>query len=341
MNSLSLLEVRELKMHFRVEAGWVQAVDGVSFAISRGKSLGIVGESGCGKSSLARSLIGLLPSNGTIRGGTIWFNGMDLLKQPDEKLRQIRGDRIAIVLQNALSAFDPVLRVGDQLMEVLQVHRGSSREEARARAVDIFEMVGLSRNHIDYYPHQLSGGMRQRALIAMSVICEPDLLISDEPTTALDVIAQDRVLAELEILQSKMNLGLIYISHDISVISETCDHIAMMYAGEIVEYGETGQIMRHPRHPYTMSLLQSRPTITGPKKTLKSISGVPPDLIRLPSGCRFVERCPLAQATCREAAPAMADVAPGHSSRCLFAAEGVLAEYSAQQELEEADNVTA
>lgn len=313
-----LLRVEDLTMHFRVGPGWVRAVDGVSFELRRGQTLGIVGESGCGKTSLGYTLMRLQPQNGRIIRGAIHFDGTDLVRLPDDDLRALRWTRFAMIFQNAMSALNPVFRVGDQIVDAIRHHTGVSRDAARERAGELFELVGLSRARLRGYPHEFSGGMKQRAMIALALACRPSLVIADEPTTALDVVAQGQVLREIRRLQRELDLAMIFVSHDISVVAEVCDFVAVMYAGELVEYGPTTVVLTQARHPYTIALLRSFPTIHGPIRPLVSVPGSPPDLVQPPSGCRFHPRCPYAQPVCAQDAPPLAGPS-GSWARCHFA----------------------
>jgi len=287
-------------MHFWLPSGWVRAVDGISFSIDRGETIGLVGESGCGKTSAALAVINLLPENGKIRGGEVLFDGRNIAPLSDAEMRRIRWKRVAIVFQGAMNALNPVYRVGDQLMDALMLHeRKLTRRQAREHVAQLFEHVGLEPSRMDHYPHEYSGGMKQRAMIAMALLCNPDLIICDEPTTALDVVIQDQIIEKLKELQIEHNQGMIIISHDISVIAETCDKIAVMYGGKILEYGQTAEVFRKPSHPYTIGLLRSFPSVHGELKELVTIPGDPPDLVDPPPGCRFAARCPVAIEACQ------------------------------------------
>ncbi len=297
---VALLDVRHLQMHFRLPGGWVRAVDDVSFSIGRGQTLGLVGESGCGKTSAALSVINLLPDNGHIRGGEVIFDGQDIAHLSDQQMRRIRWSRVAIVFQGAMNALNPVYRVGDQLMDALQLHRpGLTRKQARSRVAELYTHVGIEPSRMDHYPHEYSGGMKQRAMIAMALLLNPDLIICDEPTTALDVVIQDQIIEKLKELQIEHQQGMIIISHDISVIAETCDKIAVMYGGKILEYGRTVDVFRYPSHPYTIGLLRSFPSVRGELRSLVTIPGDPPNLLEPAPGCRFADRCPVALDVCR------------------------------------------
>jgi peptide/nickel transport system ATP-binding protein len=313
-----LLEVDRLVMHYRIKAGEVSAVEDVSFTVHEGESVGLVGESGCGKTSIALSLLRLLPSNAEFISGEIRLNGEDLLYLSPEEMRQRRWKDIAMVFQGAMNSWNPVYRVGDQIRETLDTHyRGvMSYDEQRAHMEKLFSSVGLTPAMLDRYPHEFSGGMRQRAMIAMALACSPQLIIADEPTTALDVIVQDQILKELKRIQAEMGMSIIYISHDIAVIAEVTDSLGVMYAGKLVEYGPTAEIFARPRHPYAYLLLRSTPSITGPRRQLAPLEGEPPDLFRPPTGCRFHPRCPFATDVCSTDEPPLADIGGGHRVAC-------------------------
>ena len=299
-----VLKVNELTTYYLTRQGAVKAVDGVSFDLARGQSLGLVGESGCGKTSVAISLMRLLPDNARIMRGQILLDGQDLVRMSDEEVRRYRWRRIATVFQAAMNTLDPVYRVGDQIIEAIEAHgMDPTRERARERVARLFRLVGLAPQLIDRYPHEFSGGMRQRAVIAMALACEPDVIIADEPTTALDVIVQDRILRELKNIQQQLDMSLIYITNDIAVIAEVTDQLGVMYAGKLVELGATAEVFRSPIHPYTAALMTSFPSIKGEKRPLATLPGEPPNLIEPPTGCRFHPRCPYATDICRREEP--------------------------------------
>jgi oligopeptide/dipeptide ABC transporter ATP-binding protein len=298
-----LLEVRDLKTYFRLESGTVRAVDGVSFRLDYGEALGIVGESGCGKTTTALSLVQILPSNARIAGGEISLMGIDLVKKTENQLRRYRWREISIVFQGAMNALNPVQRVIDQIAEPIEQRLGESKSRSLARARELLELVGIPKDRGSSYPHELSGGMRQRAMIAMALACDPAIVIGDEPTTALDVMVQAQILELLERLRRELGLSLILITHDLSVVAETCDRALVMYAGRVAEEGSVGQIFRRPRHPYTQKLLSSFPNIRADRRTLDVIPGSPPDLRTPPPGCRFAPRCAFAMAVCSEVVP--------------------------------------
>jgi oligopeptide/dipeptide ABC transporter ATP-binding protein len=298
-----LLVVDDLKTHFSLESGTVHAVDGVSFRLDAGEALGIAGESGCGKTTTALSLIRLLPANARIVGGSVKLYGIDLVTKSDNALRRYRWREVSIVFQGAMNAMNPVHRLRDQIAEPLMERLNVSEKEARTRAGDLLELVGIPRKRGSAYPHELSGGMRQRAMIAMALACDPAIVIGDEPTTALDVMVQAQILELLEDLRHKLGLSLILITHDLSVIAETCDRVLIMYAGRVAEEGLVDEVFRRPRHPYTQKLLSAFPNIHADRRTLDVIPGSPPDLRQPPPGCRFAPRCAFAMAVCSEVVP--------------------------------------
>ncbi len=302
--SAPLLVVQDLRTHFKLESGWVRAVDGVSFRLNDGEALGIAGESGCGKTTTALSLVRLLPSNARIRkGSSIELFGIDLVPKTEDQLRRYRWREISIVFQGAMSALNPVRRVGEQIAEPIEFRLGEPKERARRRAAELLELVGIPRKRAEAYPHELSGGMRQRVMIAMALACDPAIVIGDEPTTALDVMVQAQILRLLEQLRQELGLSLILITHDLSVIAETCDRTLVMYAGRVVEEGPVRKIFSAPRHPYTSKLLGAFPSIQADRRSLDTIPGLPPDLRDPPAGCRFHPRCPAAMAVCKEIVP--------------------------------------
>jgi peptide/nickel transport system ATP-binding protein len=298
-----LLVVDDLRTHFALESGSVKAVDGVSFTLDYGEALGIAGESGCGKTTTALSLVRLLPSNATIVGGSVRLMGIDLVPKSDNALRRYRWREISMVFQGAMNALNPVQRVRDQIAEPIEQRLGQSPAAARKRAGELLELVGIPRQRGRAYPHELSGGMRQRAMIAMALACDPAIVIGDEPTTALDVMVQAQILELLEDLRHKLGLSLILITHDLSVIAETCDRVLIMYAGRVAEEGPVGEVFHRPRHPYTQKLLAAFPNIAADRRSLEVIPGSPPDLRNPPPGCRFAPRCPAVMPICSEVVP--------------------------------------
>ena len=315
---MSLLEIRDLTLHYETAKGMVQAVDKVSFSLDKGESMGLVGESGCGKSSVAMSIMKLMPSNAIVKGGEILFKGENLLHMEDEEIRRIRWKEISMVFQAAMNALNPVVRVGDQIIEAIQAHDDVSEDEAWERVKELYRLVGLDPGRGKSYPHEYSGGMKQRAIIAMSLACSPDLIIADEPTTALDVIMQDQIIQEIVALQNRLDMAMLYISHDISVIAETCSKTGVMYAGKIVEYADTDSLFYGTLHPYTKALLSSYPSIKGEVKRLNPIPGEPPNLLDPPVGCRFYPRCPEKDGICTSQEPEYLEVREGHFVACHF-----------------------
>jgi peptide/nickel transport system ATP-binding protein len=313
-----LLEVDRLVMRYKIKAGEVSAVEDVSFTVHQGEAVGLVGESGCGKTSVALSLLRLLPSNAEYVSGEIRLNGEDLLFLSNEEMRQRRWKEISMVFQGAMNSWNPVYRVGDQIRETLDTHyRGvMDYDEQRTHMEKLFSAVGLPPTMLDRYPHEYSGGMRQRAVIAMALACSPQLIIADEPTTALDVIVQDQILKELKRIQKDLGMSIIYISHDIAVIAEVTDSLGVMYAGKLVEYGPTASVFARPRHPYAYLLLRSTPSITGPRRQLAPLEGEPPDLLDPPTGCRFHPRCPFATEQCVRDEPPLEEIGGGHRVAC-------------------------
>ena len=319
----ALLAVRDLVVAFPGDAGEVRAVDGISYAIEPGASLGVVGESGCGKTVAALALLRLVPPPGRIVGGEIRFEGADLLAASALRMQAVRGDRMAMIFQEPMTALNPVFSIGDQIAEALTSHRDLAYKAAWRRAVELLDQVGIpaasARAHD--YPHAMSGGQRQRVMIAMALACRPALLIADEPTTALDVTVQAQILELLLRLQDEIGMAIQFISHDLGVISEIADEIAVMYAGRIVERAPAEILFRAPRHPYTRALLKTIPRLSHRRRRLPSIPGSVPEPGHLPKGCRYANRCPLAEPRCRETTPLLETVAPGHRVACLVAQE--------------------
>ncbi|HJL16195.1 MAG TPA: ABC transporter ATP-binding protein [Sandaracinaceae bacterium LLY-WYZ-13_1] len=325
-----LLRVEDLVTAFHTDEGVLRAVDGVSFELADGQTLGIVGESGCGKSVTSLSVMGLVPQPpGVIERGRIVFEGTDLLALSEREMRRLRGNRISMIFQEPMTSLNPVHRVGRQISEAVRLHRGVSRTEARERAIEMLDLVGIPApsDRVDAYPHELSGGMRQRVMIAMALACEPRLLMADEPTTALDVTIQAQILELLGQLKDEMGMSIVFITHDLGVVAELCDEVVVMYAGTVVERARTADLYREPLHPYTEGLLRSVPGFgeveaTGPRdrRRLPTIAGVVPDLRHLPTGCRFQDRCPLVEARCREAEPPLETV-DGRRVACFVRAD--------------------
>ena len=310
------LDVKELRMYYDTPVGELKAVDSVSFKLNKGEALGIAGESGCGKSSLGLTIMRLLPPNGRILGGAVRLNGENLLEKTEKEMCTIRWKRLSMVFQGAMNALTPVLRVGDQIAEAIRAHENMGKEEARRQSRKMLSLVGLEEARAESYPHELSGGMRQRAMIAMALACNPELLIADEPTTALDVVVQAQVLDLLRDLRAKLGLSLMLISHDVSIVAQVCDLMAVMYAGNFVEYSDTREIFQNPLHPYTRRLMAAVPSVKGGRTRLTSILGLPPDLANLPAGCRFNERCVVAEEMCKTEEPVLTEVRKKHFVAC-------------------------
>ncbi len=314
---MALLEVEDLTIGYNTKNGYLRAVEGVSFTLEEGQSLGFVGESGCGKTTMGMALMRLLPPNGSITRGRIIFEGEDLLEMSERKMRQIRWGKIAMIFQAAMNALNPVQRVVDQIAEAILTHNPALGKKGAIEQVgELFHIVGIPRERMRDYPHQYSGGMKQRAIIAMALACRPKLIIADEPTTALDVIVQDQILEEIKHLQREFNIGMIFISHDISIVADVSHNIGIMYAGQLVEYGPREAVFGSPVHPYTKALLSSYPTLTGEKTLLQPIPGETPNLISPPDGCRFCDRCSGAKPGCGEENPVWVDVTPRHKTLC-------------------------
>lgn len=316
---MPLLDVQDLTVDYRTRKGDLHAVEGLSFSLEAGRSLGFVGESGCGKTTLGMALMRLLPPNAVVRRGRILFEGEDLLGKTDEEMRKVRWRRIAMIFQAAMNALNPVKRVADQIVEAIMAHEDTvSKGEALDRVAGLFQLVGLSKDRMRDYPHQYSGGMKQRAVIAMALACQPKLIIADEPTTALDVIVQDQILQETRVLQQEFGIAILFISHDIAIVADVCHDIGIMYAGQLVEHGSREEVFETPVHPYTRALLSSYPALTGQKRRLEPIPGETPNLIHPPAqGCRFCDRCPGAQSSCRLGTPLWVQLSPTHRALCL------------------------
>ncbi|MEE9203961.1 MAG: ABC transporter ATP-binding protein [Nitrospirales bacterium] len=322
----TILELRDLKTHFHTPEGVVKAVDGVSYTLQAGETLGVVGESGCGKSVTALSILGLIPQPpGVIFGDGIHFDGRDLTTLPQRELRHIRGNQISMIFQEPMTSLNPVLTIGFQIAEALTLHQGMTRNEAMDRAAEMLDLVGipLPRQRVKEYPHQLSGGMRQRVMIAMALSCHPKILLADEPSTALDVTIQAQILDLMQQLKEETGTAIILITHDLGLVAETCERIVVMYAGKVVEEAPVDDIFENPLHPYTVGLLNSIPKLRttprhGARLRLQEIPGVVPSLNRLPTGCTFNPRCPKAFDDCARQEPELREVAPGHQVRCFL-----------------------
>jgi len=315
--SNAILEIKGLKAYYETIKGYVKAVDDVSLRIKSKTAVGLVGESGCGKTTLALAVTRLLPSNGRVLGGSIFFNGKDILSISEREFRkEYRWKKISMVFQGAMNALNPVYRIGDQIAEAIIKHENVSKDEALERAKKLLSLVGIDPKRARSYPHELSGGMKQRTMIAMALACNPEFLIADEPTTALDVIVQAQVLKLIKSLQQELSLTLMLITHDLSVVAEICDYAAVMYAGKLVESADIVTIYKNPLHPYTKGLVNAFPSIRGERKQLVSIPGAPPNLLNPPSGCRFHPRCPYAMEICRKEEPELVKVDEDHQVAC-------------------------
>ncbi len=314
----SLLEIQQLKTYFNTGDGLLKAIDGIDISIDAGETLALVGESGCGKSMTALSILRLVPDPGRIVEGKIIFSDEDLLLLPEEEIRRIRGNRIAMIFQEPMTSLNPVFRVGEQICEVLRLHRGMDRSEATQAARELLEQVGIPEpgQRLSDYPHQLSGGLRQRVMIAMALACDPQLLIADEPTTALDVTIQAQIMDLLAELQGSRGMATLLISHDLGVVAESADRVAIMYAGLIVETATATELFANPLHPYTQGLLSCIPRLGEQRERLEPIPGQVPDVRNLPAGCSFRDRCPVAFEPCEQKCPPLLEVEPGHWARC-------------------------
>jgi len=314
-----LLDIRDLKVRFYTYQGIVHAVDIERFTIYQRESVGLVGETGCGKTVTSLAILGLIPTTGRIESGEIIFKGEDLLKKSKDEMRQIVGKQISMIFQNPVSSLNPVFTIGDQIVSVIRLHQNLGKAEAKKKAIEMLELVRLPdpRKIMKSYPHELSGGMCQRAMIAMALSCNPDLLIGDEPTTALDVTIQAQILKLMNELKEKINTSILLITHDLSVVAQTCDRVAVMYAGNLVEAGTTRAVFKDPRHPYTKGLLDAIPKLGSRERRLRGIEGAVPSLLNPPEGCRFNPRCPMAMKTCRQMSPKLIEVETGHYVSCL------------------------
>ncbi len=313
---MKLLEVKNLKTYFNISSGQIKAVDDVSFDLDYGESLGLVGESGCGKTTSALSIVQLLPKEGKIYGGEILLEGVNLAALSDCEMQKYRWNDISLVFQGAMNALNPVMRIGQQIAEAIILHQKVSMEEALIKAGDILELVEMPRDRLMNYPHEFSGGMKQRVMIAMALACDPKFIIGDEPTTALDVMVQAQILNLIEKLRKELNMGFILITHDLSILAETCDKIAIMYAGKIVEMAESEELFQNPVHPYTKKLIGCFPDMTGERKLKEGIAGSPPNMLNLPSGCLFEPRCEHAGKICHQSMPEIVEVGPNHYVAC-------------------------
>lgn len=311
----NLLELRSLKASYQTSLGPGTAVDGASFSVQAGRSLGLIGESGCGKTSVGRAIMRVMPGNMRIDGGQILFQGQDLVRLPEAEMRELRWRQIAMIPQSSMHSLDPVYRLEDQFLEVLCERGGMNKSAARTRAQELFGLVGLDPARLHHYPHEFSGGMKQRAVIAMALALQPRLVIADEPVTALDVIVQEQVLEVIRELQARLGISVIMITHDMSVVAQTCHDVVVMYAGNVVESAPVDTVFRRPAHPYTMGLARAFPNLLQPRP-LVAIEGHPPGILHTPPGCKFAPRCPFALEVCRSEAPRYLPLEPGHLVAC-------------------------
>jgi oligopeptide/dipeptide ABC transporter ATP-binding protein len=320
----AFLSVKDLVVEYTTEGRVIHAVNGVSFNLERGRTLGLVGETGAGKTSIAKAILRILPDPpAKIRGGEIRLEGEDLLKISEKEMRKIRGRKVSMIFQDPMTALNPIMKVGEQIAEVIKLHNDITWWEANERAVKMLEMVGIPGDRWEEYPHQFSGGMKQRVIIAIALACSPELLLADEPTTALDVTIQAQVLEMINKLKKDFNTSMIMISHNLGVVAEVCDDVAVIYAGEIIESGSKEAIFDHPTHPYTLGLFGAVPHLNDDAERLKPIAGMMPDPSNLPAGCRFNPRCPHGQEKCRNEEKGLVEIGPGHFSRCTrFAEQG-------------------
>ena len=320
---MSLLEIKDLVIQYVTDDGVVEAVNGIDLTLDEGDTLGLVGETGAGKTTTALGVLRLVPDPpGKVVRGEILYKGEDIMKKSEAQMRKIRGGEISMIFQDPMTALNPVLRVGDQIAEVIHLHGNCSRTEAMGRALEMLETVGIPRERASDYPHQFSGGMKQRVVIAIALACNPKLLLADEPTTALDVTIQAQVLEMMNELKVRFGTSMILITHDLGVVAETCDKVAIMYAGEIVEYGTLEDIFDHVQHPYTQGLFGSLPSLDKSVHRLSPIYGLMPDPAHLPEGCKFNPRCPHVTEACRQGEPELTEVTPGHFVRCVNARKG-------------------
>jgi peptide/nickel transport system ATP-binding protein len=314
----SFLSVKNLTVEYTSEGERVHAVNDVSFELKRGATIGLVGETGAGKTTIAKAILRILPARSShISAGEIYLDGQDVLKLPEEEMRTVRGQKVAMIFQDPMSALNPVMRVGKQISEVILVHNKVGKKEAERRAKEILELVGIPASRYREYPHQFSGGMKQRVVIAMALACDPELLIADEPTTALDVTIQAQILDMINELKRKKNTSMIMITHDMGIVAEVCDDVAVVYAGEIIEFGSKEEVFDHPTHPYTQGLFGAIPKLDGDEERLSPVDGLPPDPTDLPQGCKFSPRCPYATEACRTVPVEMQPLGGTHTCRCI------------------------
>ena len=320
MEKNNVLEIKDLKIEFRSDDVIVNAVNGINLTMKEGETLGLVGETGAGKTTVARAILGILPKpQGKVNNGEIVFEGRDMLCLPEKEMKKIRGEKIAMIFQDPMTALNPIERVGDQIAEAISLHNKISPAEAIRRSMEMLELVGIPKERYPEYPHQFSGGMKQRVVIAMALACNPKLLLADEPTTALDVTIQAQVLNLMRDLTQRLNTSVLLITHDLGVVANICETVAVVYAGEIVEYGTVRQIFNNPLHPYTKGLFSSLPDLESTEKRLKPIKGMMPDPTNLPVGCNFCDRCDFAMEVCRKQSPPVFEPEEGHTVRCFLA----------------------
>ena len=331
-NEEILLEVKNLKTYYKISTGIIKAIDNVSFQLNRGETLGLIGESGCGKTTLIKTILRILPSNGLIAGGIINYKGNNILKMDSKRINKLRWEEISLIPQSAMNSLDPVYKLGDQIVETILAHESISKKEAYKRSEKVFEIVGLGKNRLKDYPHQYSGGMKQRAVIAMSLVLNPEIIIADEPTTALDVVVQAQILSKINNILENYKGSLIMATHDISVIAQTCIKIAVIYGGKIVEFGKAQRILKKPYHPYMMAMKNAFPSVIGKKKKLISISGNPPSLLNPSEGCRFAPRCPFSFKKCLSVSPNIYKTSDGYVTCHRFDEVDKLQYYAEKEE---------
>ena len=314
----NILEIKDLVIEYHTDDAVIHALNGVSLTVRRGETIGLVGETGAGKTTIAKSIMRILQvPPAKYCGGSIVFDGQDVLTLTEKEMRKIRGNKISMIFQDPMTALNPVQRIGDQIAEAVSLHNPVKKAEAKLRAVEMLEMVGIPAERYGEYPHQFSGGMKQRVVIAMALACNPTMLLADEPTTALDVTIQAQVLEMMSELKEKFGTSVIMITHDLGIVAETCDSVAVVYAGEIIEYGTSEDIFDRTAHPYTVGLFNSLPQLDSTEPRLKPINGLMPDPARLPTGCKFHDRCPYATDECSQQVPEVTEVSPGHLVKCL------------------------
>ena len=329
---MSLLRIEDLTIHFPTEEGDVRAVNGVSLSVEAGQTLGLVGETGAGKTTTALGILRLVPEPGQVESGSIIYKDRDIMTMSEKEVQDIRGNEISMIFQDPMTALNPVMTVGDQVAEVILRHQNCTKVEAQQRMIDILGKVGIGPDRASDYPHQFSGGMKQRVVIAIALACNPKLLLADEPTTALDVTIQAQVMRMINDLKREFNTSMILITHDLGIVAESCDQVAIMYAGEIVEYGSLEDIFDHTAHPYTKGLFTSIPSLDKDTERLQPIQGLMPDPANLPEGCKFHPRCPYAVEACAQQHPGMTDLTPGHLCRCLRCGDPILSQEGVHHE---------